>query len=340
MNRGMIDILKPLAVGGLRLKNRLLLAPVDGVFDRSFRVLAMRHGVALTCSEMICARGIRFNKGRLLQKIRPAGEEKPYQVQLSDHEPGILAEAARFIEGEGLADIIDLNMGCPSRLVVRSGNGAALMRDPKLVARIVQSVRGAIGLPLSIKIRAGWDDTEKNAVEIAGIAASEGADMVTVHGRTRAGKFSVPADWTVIAAVKAALAIPVIGNGDVFSAGAARSLMRKTGCDGVMIARGAFGEPWLIDRILKDDDGIRPSLDERRREILGQIAIECGQFEEATAVKRMRKHLAWYVKGLPGAAIFRREAFVIPDRAGLERYVEGYFKRLGERAGRFSELSP
>ena len=331
----MIDISEPITIGKLTIKNRLFLAPVDGVFDQAFRTIAVRHGVGLTCSEMLPARGIKHSV-KLRNILRKGEEEKIYQVQLSDHDPDVLAETAREIENEALADIIDINMGCPSRTVVGSGNGAALLRLPELVRNIVASVRKAISLPLTVKMRAGWDADTVNAVEIAGIADSEGADMITVHGRTRSQFFSGKADWDIIAEVKSKVAAPVIGNGDVASSADATRMLVHSGCDGVMIARGAFGNPWLIDRILKGDDGIRPSFTELRDEVLTQIALQCERLEEKFAIRSMRKHLVFYVRGLQGAAAFRKEAMLIPDRARLEKLIRDFFDRLKRRSDQIS----
>ena len=319
------SIRDPLTVGGLTLRNRLFLAPVDGVFKRSFRRIAADMGVGLTCSEMIAARGFEYS-AKIQDQARPADEERPFCVQLSEHDPEILARAARRIEDRKGADIVDLNMGCPSRTVVNSGNGSALLKSPERVRDIVRAVRKAIRLPLSVKIRIGWDDPSRNALEISKIIEEEGADLITVHGRTRAQMFGGAADWNAIGEVKAKRSIPVIGNGDVFSAETARELLARTGCDGVMIARGAFGNPWLIRRILRDDDAFTPSHEERRDTILAHLRAECEQLGEDGGVKFFRKHLAWYVKGLPGAATFRREAMIIPERNALEERIHLFFE--------------
>ncbi len=322
----------PIRIGSCTIRNRLFLAPVDGVFDRAFRLLAVQHGVGLTCSEMVSARGLRYSKSKFLDKIIGDPQESPYQVQLSEHEPQLLADAARWLQEDGIADIVDLNMGCPSRLVTGSGNGSALMKSPELVASIVREVRKAIDLPLTVKIRAGWDDSNRNAVDIAWICQEEGADAVTVHGRTRSQAFGGKADWEIIGRVKRRLSIPVIGNGDVVSAADARRIREVSNCDGIMIARGAFGNPWLIDRILKDDESIAPDLDELEETILLHIDLQCRICEEKLAIPRLRKHLAWYVKGLYGAAAFRRTAFILSSRTELETAIRDYFKQLKTKA--------
>ncbi len=330
---------RPLVVRGVTIPNRLFLAPVDGIFDYPARALAKRRGVGLTCSEMVPAQGLKFNRGKLLVKFDRSPDERPFQVQLSDQNPDLLARMAAGIEEHGYGELVDLNMGCPSRLVTASGHGAALLKDPALIREIVKSVRAAITLPLSIKIRLGWDAHSINALEVARIAEGEGADFITVHARTRAQAFGGNADWSMIAAVKQAVTIPVVGNGDVNSAESAQRMLRETACDAVMVARAAFGNPWLIERILSGDDTRRGSAAERRQEVFAHLAL---QFEwiksERVAVRQMRKHLAWYVKSLPHAARFRREALIIPDRATLEAYLTTYFDELEAReAARHAE---
>jgi len=332
-----MKLLDPFSVRGVTTRNRLFLAPVDGVFDRSFRALAIRHGVGLTCSEIIPARALLQKNAKALLWLKRAEGERPFQAQLSEHDPEVLAICAEKIAAAGLAELIDLNMGCPSRTVVNSGNGAALMRSPDLVRRIVSSVRKAVELPLSVKIRAGWDDSNRNAVEIARIAEGEGADFITVHGRTKAQGFSGKADWSVIADVVNAVKIPVIGNGDVVSSTSAQGMMAESGCAGVMIARGAFGDPWVIDRILQENDGIFPSLEELEKEILLHFSLMCEALGDDAGVKRMRSHIAWYVKGLRHVAAFRREIVRIPARPDVEARIRRYFEEL--RSGTFEPES-
>ena len=319
----------PIRIGSCTIRNRLFLAPVDGVFDRAFRLLAVQHGVGLTCSEMVSARGLRYSKSKFLDKIIGDPKERPYQVQLSEHEPQLLADAARWLQQDGIADVVDLNMGCPSRLVTGSGNGSALMKSPELVASIVREVRKAIDLPLTVKIRAGWDDSSRNAVDIAWICQEEGADAITVHGRTRAQAFGGKADWEIIGRVKRRLSIPVIGNGDVVSASDARRMIEISNCDGIMIGRGAFGNPWLIDRILKDDESIAPDLEELEETILLHIDLQmphqrgkAGHSETAQASRLVCERLIW------GCRISPHGPFILSSRAELETAIRDYFKQL------------
>jgi len=324
----MIDILSPLKIKDVQIKNRLLLAPVDGIFDRSFRRIAVDYGVGMTCSEMIAAQSLKFGGGKLEYKAMRAECEQPYQIQLSGHELDLLPISASQMAERKMADIIDLNMGCPSKLVTRSGNGAALLKSPETIRQIVKTVRDAIDIPLSVKIRIGWDEQSINYKEVTDIIESEGADMLTVHGRTRAQAFSGHADWDTIAEVKQLRSIPVVGNGDVVDAASARKMMEHTGCDAIMIARGTFGKPWVLKQILDNNESTEPELDEKRKLILHHIDLMCEDYPERVAVKCMRKHLAWYVKSLPSATIFRREALILNERQALEDYINNYFEKI------------
>jgi len=323
-----IDINTPISIRGLTLKNRLFLAPVNGVFDTPFRMITLPFGPGITFSEMMNARSI---SGRhvIEKSMLMRGEgEKPFAMQISEHDPELLSWSAHVIESEKLAEWVDLNSGCPSRTVINSGNGAALMKQPRLFASLVAAIRKSTGLPFSVKIRAGWDDSNRNAVEIARLAQEEGADLVTVHGRTRAQMYHGHSDRVIIGEVKAALSIPVIGNGDVFSWADARCMLEETGCDGVMVARGVYGNPWLLSRILCNNDELQPTLDERRRVILTHIDYLCRYGDKAHSIWRMRKHIPWYIKGLPDAAAFRAQLNTIDERTELEDAVENYFEYL------------
>lgn len=326
----MVDILSPLQIKNVQTKNRLFLAPVDGIFDRSFRVIAVDYGVGMTCSEMIAAQSLKFGGGKLEFKATRAECEQPYQIQLSGHEADLLAESAKKLAERKMADIIDLNMGCPSKLVTRSGNGAALLKTPETIREVVRTVRKAIDIPLSVKIRIGWDEQSINFSEVTDIIESEGADMITVHGRTKMQAFGGKANWDTIAEVKQSRSIPVIGNGDVVDAETARTMLKHTGCDGIMIARGVFGKPWILRQILDNNKSCEPSLEEKRKLILHHIELMCADFpdREVVAIKSMRKHLAWYVKSLPNATIFRREALILERRNELEDYINNYFDNL------------
>lgn len=322
-------LITPLTLGSVTLPNRLILAPVDGVFDAPFRAIFKEMGVGLTVSEMISARSIGHAAHVLKEKAARSAGERPFAVQLCDHDPDYLARATKRVIEEGWAELIDLNLGCPSKQVTGSGNGSALLRDPPLVARLIRAMRAATAAPLSVKIRAGWDAASINYLEIGRIAESEGADWLTFHPRTRAQMFGSRADWTMIGELKARLTIPVVGNGDITSAESARRLLRETGCDGVMVARAGFGDPWLIRRILENDDTRFPSPAERLAVILDHFARHCAFLPERAAVTSFRKHVGPYVKGLRGASAFRDQAMHIAKAQELAEAFKAFFAGLG-----------
>jgi len=323
-----IDINSPLKIRGVELRNRLMLAPVNGVFDTPFRTICLEMNPGLTYSEMMNARSIS-GKHVIKNKMLMRGEgERPFAIQISEHVPELLASAARVIEEHKLAEWIDFNCGCPSRTVTNSGNGSALMRSPELLGSLVKAIRENTSLPFSVKIRAGWDDLSRNAIEIAAIAEDNGADLVTVHGRTRTQMYGGKADWDMIAQVKDKLSIPVIGNGDIFTYEDARKMLEQTSCDGVMIARGAFGNPWLIRRILGKNDILVPTLDEIESVILKHIDLQDKLGIGTHRLRRMRKHIPWYIKGLANATKLRVRMNAIGNRAEMEATVREYFEYI------------
>lgn len=322
------NLQEPLTLRGVTLRNRLFLAPVDGIFDTAFRSLAVDLGVGLTCSEMVAVQSFHNARKRTSPKYQRAVNEKPYQFQLAGHEPSLLARSARAIQEEGLADIVDLNMGCPSRLVTGSGNGSALLKTPSLIREIVAAVRAAISIPLTVKFRCGWDESSRNAEEVARICEGEGADLLTLHPRTKTQQFTGHSDWSEIAMVKRVVSIPLIGNGDIKSARDAQQMLSTTGCDGVMVARAAFGDPWVLTRIIENDDGLVPGPAEKAEFIIEHIRRQCELLGDKKGVITMRKHLAWYIRTLPGAAQFRREAFILDDRDEVERRIRAFFGGL------------
>lgn len=298
-----------LKIGNVTLENNVILAPMAGVTDLPFRLLCKEQGAGLLCMEMVSAKAIHYkNKNtEALMEIRP--EEMPVSLQLFGSEPDLMAEVAQQIAERPFA-ILDINMGCPVPKVVNNGEGSALMKNPKKVEEIVYKVSNAIKKPLTVKIRKGFDEENVNAVEIAKIAESAGAAAVAVHGRTRAQYYSGQADWDIIAAVKNAVKIPVIGNGDITSAQKAVEMIRHTGCDGVMIGRGAQGNPWIFKQITEYlEQGIlpqKPEPAEVKRMIKKHAALQLEIKGEYTGVREMRKHMAWYTAGYPNSARFRQ----------------------------------
>ncbi len=283
----------------------LRLAPMAGVTNPPFRLIARACGAGLLTSEELDARALLHDnrKNRVLALHLP--EERPLAMQLLGSEPDVLADAARRLEADG-ADAVDLNMGCPVPKIVTKGQGAALMRDPLGAALIFRAMRKAVAVPLTIKIRGGWDDRNVNAVEIARIAEGEGVDAITVHPRTRSQQFAGMAPWAIIAAVVDAVAIPVTGNGDVRSHDDAVAMIQATGCHAVMIGRGALGTPWVFR------DGI-VTRDEQAQIIRRHVELIRTLLPERDALLQIRKHLAWYASGRPGAAEIRSALFQAPD---------------------------
>lgn len=279
----------------------LRLAPMAAVTNAPFRLVARECGAGLLTSEEIDARGLVEGTGRTAELARYLPEEHPIAMQLLGADPDVLAEAARRLEAEG-ADAVDLNMGCPVAKIVAKGQGAALMRDPLATALVLRAMRKAIDVPLTVKIRGGWDDRTLNAVEIARIAEGEGVSAITVHPRTRSQQFAGLAPRAIIAAVVDAVRIPVTGNGDVRSLADARALVAATGCAAVMIGRGALGAPWIFR-------GEELDRDEKARIIHRHCDLIETHLLPRTALVQVKKHLAWYGHGLPGAALMREALF-------------------------------
>lgn len=313
---------KTLTIGNVTMENNLVLAPMAGVTDLPFRLLCKEQGAGLLCMEMVSAKAIFYKNKNTETLMQIDEQEKPVSLQLFGSDPEIISEMAKRIE-ERPFSILDINMGCPVPKVVNNGEGSALMKDPKLVEKIVSMTVKAIQKPVTVKIRKGFNDSSVNAVEIAKIAEASGAAAVAVHGRTREQYYSGHADWVIIRQVKEALTIPVIGNGDVDSPEAARRIQEETGCDGVMIARGARGNPWLFRRILEYfETGLvppKPTEDEVRDMILRHAAMAVSLKGEYTAIREMRKHVAWYTTGYPHSAELRRRVNEIETYADLEK---------------------
>lgn len=313
----------PLRIGTLTLQKGLLLAPMAGVSDASFRALCKKFGAEYTVSEMISAKALCFEQNaREGTRVRTAplaeieASSAPMAVQLFGSEPEFLARAAALLasgsyrgrRGGLLPAAIDLNMGCPVEKVVRNREGSALLRDPVYAAKLVLAVKAAVSIPVTVKIRAGWDAQNVNAPEVAKRLEAAGADLICVHGRTRNQFYQPGSDNRVIAAVKAAVRIPVVGNGDLFSAGDVRRMLDETGCDGVMIARGALGNPFIFEEVSAMLDArpyTPPTTAERLDVALAHAKDIVARKGEAVGVPECRKHLAWYTKGLRGGSAAR-----------------------------------
>lgn len=310
-----------LRIGSVTLENNLILAPMAGVTDLPFRLLCKEHGAGLICTEMVSAKAIHFKNKNTESLMEIDEKERPVSLQLFGSEPDLMAEIAKQIEHRNF-DILDINMGCPVPKVVNNGEGSALMKNPKLVHEIVSKVSRAIKKPLTVKIRKGFTEDSVNAVEIAKILEDAGAAAVAVHGRTREQYYSGQADWDIIRQVKEAVSIPVIGNGDVTSPQKADELVRQTGCDGIMIARGAQGNPWIFSEMIHwEETGEippRPDKDEIRKMMLRHARLQLEYKGEFSGIREMRKHVAWYTKGLKGAARLREKVNAVESLEELE----------------------
>jgi len=294
-------------IGTLDIANPVLLAPMAGITDLPYRLIMKRFGAALVFTEMVSANGLFFSGQGTLDLLRSVPEERPLGVQLFGDDPEHLAAAARQVEPA--SDLIDLNCGCPVRKVVGSGAGSALLRDPAKVAKIVAAVRRVTSLPLTIKLRSGWDNDQRNYLEIARLAEAEGVDAITLHPRTRSQMFAGRANWQEITELKQRAGVPVIASGDLFTADDAIAVMEQTGCDAVMVARGGYGNPWLISQILARLQGRTvppPEAAERLAVASEHLQLFLETFGPARTLGHMRKHLCWYTHGLAHAAVFRQ----------------------------------
>ncbi len=298
-----------LTIGNVELKNNVILAPMAGVTDLPFRVLCKEQGAGLLCMEMVSAKAIYYGSKNTeeLMKISPA--EMPVSLQLFGSDADIMADMAKKIEEKPFA-VLDINMGCPVPKVVNNGEGSALMKNPKLAEEIITKMVKAVKKPVTVKIRKGFDEAYLNAVEMAKIAEASGAAAVAVHGRTREQYYAGKADWDCIRAVKEAVKIPVIGNGDVTDALSAERLLKETGCDGVMVGRAAQGNPFIFREITEYlETGVippKPTLAEVRATIERHARMQMEEKGEYTGVREMRKHLSWYTVGYPNSAKYRQ----------------------------------
>jgi nifR3 family TIM-barrel protein len=315
-----------LKIGSLELADNLLLAPMAGITNLSMRLLAREQGASLCFTEMVSVNGLVRDGEKSFALMRGVPADRPLGLQLFGDDPDLLAEGARLSAGYG--DLIDINMGCPVRKVVGSGAGSALLQNPGKVGAIIAAVRRATSLPLTVKIRSGWSADSLNYLLIGRIAQEEGADAVTLHPRTRSQMFEGRADWQHIALLKNALTIPVIGSGDLFTAEDVCAMLRETGCDGVMIARGALGNPWIFRESLALQRGQEknpPSPEEKYAVAMRHLARFIDNSSERVAVREMRKHLCWYARGVQGAAQFRSAVNRLEDRTGLEKAMYDFF---------------
>ncbi len=312
-------------IGNIELSHPYILAPMAGVTDLPFRLLCKEQGAGLLCMEMVSAKALQYkNKNtKALLCIHP--EEYPVSLQLFGSDPKIISEQAKVIE-ELPFQILDINMGCPVPKVVRNGEGSALMKNPKLVYEIIYETVRAIQKPVTAKIRKGFDDNSINAVEIAKVIEEAGASAVIVHGRTREQYYSGKADWDIIRQVKESVSIPVVGNGDVTSGEKAVAMQEETGCDGVMIGRGAQGNPWIFSELLEYDKTgkmpARPDKETVKKTMLRHARLQLDYKGEYVGIREMRKHVAWYTKGMKGASKLRALINQVESYEELEKLLE------------------
>ena len=309
-------------IGDIKLAAPLALAPMAGITDLPFRLICRRLGCGMTVSEMVSAKGLLYKNVKTTEMLRIDDGERPTAIQLFGSVPEELAEAARMVEASG-ADMIDFNMGCPVPKIVNNGEGSALMKQPQLAHDILAAMVKAVKIPVTVKFRAGWDDSSRNAVEIAKAVEAAGVSAVAVHGRTRQQFYEGKADWGIIAEVKQAVKVPVFGNGDIFTVEDGLRMLAQTGVDGLMIGRGADGNPWIfreLAAVLRGEERpAAPSLQERLAQAAEHLDMLIDYKGEHISVKEMRRHISAYLKGLPHAAEFRGRFHKVDTR---EQFME------------------
>ena len=319
-------------IGNVELAGRLFLAPMAGVTDASFRLLCRKHGAALATSEMISSKALMYQDSKTKTLlVRPEGDT-PLAVQIFGSDPACMADAARKVMDLCAPEIIDINMGCPVGKVVKSGDGSALMKTPDLASKIIEAVVHAVDVPVTVKFRKGFDGGSVNAVEFARVMQQAGASAIAVHGRTRAQMYSGRADWDIIREVKRAVSVPVIANGDIFSAQDAEHILRYTGCELAMIGRGIFGDPWLFAEanalIAGEEIPEKPPLGERMELALLHTRMYAEKFGERLACLEARHQIPWYLKGVAYAGYFKQQLVRVETLEELERIVDGIKREL------------
>lgn len=321
-------------IGPFKLRNNLIVAPMAGVTDRPFRQLCKSMGAGMAVSEMVASNSLLYGSEKTLRRANHEGEVEPISVQIAGADPAMLAEAARYNVDKG-AQIIDINMGCPAKKVCNVMAGSALLKDEPLVARILEAVVGAVDVPVTLKIRTGWDTNNKNALTVARIAESSGVQALAIHGRTRACGFSGTAEYDTIAIVKQAISIPVVANGDIGTPERVKEVLARTHADGVMIGRAAQGRPWMfreIEYFLKTGEHLpAPEVEEIHRVLSAHVEDLYSFYGEERGVRVARKHISWYTKGLTGSAAFRHGMNQLETAAAQRGAVDWFFDELKER---------
>ncbi len=323
-------------IGPYRLVNNLVLAPMAGVTDRPFRALCRQLGAGLAVSEMVSSNSLLWGSEKTRRRADHTGEQEPRSVQIMGADPRLMAEAARYNADQG-AQIIDINMGCPAKKVCNVSAGSALLKDEPLVARILEAVVAAVAVPVTLKIRTGWDRTQRNGVQVARIAEASGIAALAVHGRTRADGYTGEAEYETIAAIKQAVTLPVIANGDITTPQQAAAVLQATGADGIMIGRAAQGRPWIFREVahyLASGELLaEPSNDEVEAILLGHLEQLYHFYGERTGVLMARKHVSWYSKGQRNGAEFRRLINQADSAARQQALIREFFAQIRAREG-------
>ena len=303
-------------IGNVSLDNRVFLSPMAGVTDLPFRLICKQKGCGMLYTEMINAKALCYNDENTKKMTKIEDEEHPIAIQIFGSEPEYMGRAAEILNSHS-NEILDINMGCPAPKVIKNGDGSALMKNPKLAEQVMRAVVEHYTKPVTLKIRKGWDDNSVNAVEIAKIAEQAGISALAIHGRTREQYYSGKADWDIIKEIKDSISIPVIGNGDVFEIEDAINMLEKTNCDAIMIGRGAQGNPWIFNRInhyMQTGEILaKPTAEEKISTAIEHMKLAVAEHGEYVAVREMRKHIGWYIKGLKNSARYRDEINKLTD---------------------------